>query len=44
MMDRMPRFRTRQISGSLYAISRLNLYNAELVGALVQVRHTFPGC
>ncbi|KAF6265374.1 hypothetical protein COO60DRAFT_1042114 [Scenedesmus sp. NREL 46B-D3] len=36
MMDRLPRFRGRQISGALYAISRLNLYNAELVGALVQ--------
>jgi hypothetical protein len=40
MMDRLPRFRGRQISGALYAISRLNLYNAELVGALVQVRET----
>lgn len=38
IMDRMPRFRGRQISGALYAISRLNLYNGELVTALVQVR------
>ncbi|WIA10189.1 hypothetical protein OEZ85_010392 [Tetradesmus obliquus] len=36
IMDRMPRFRGRQISGALYAISRLNLYNGELVTALVQ--------
>eukprot|EP00879_Flechtneria_rotunda_P009263 GHRR01009697.1.p1 GENE.GHRR01009697.1~~GHRR01009697.1.p1 ORF type:complete len:445 (+),score=178.50 GHRR01009697.1:141-1337(+) len=36
MMDRLPRFRGRQISGAVYAISRLNLYNAELVGALIQ--------
>jgi hypothetical protein len=41
MMDRMPRFRARQVSGALYAISRLNLYNAELVGALVQVRKKY---
>ncbi|KAF8069526.1 hypothetical protein HT031_001643 [Scenedesmus sp. PABB004] len=35
MMERMPRFRPRQVSSGLYAISRLDLYNAELVDALV---------
>ena len=38
MMDRMPRIRVRQISGAIFAIGRLNLYNAELVGALLEVR------
>jgi hypothetical protein len=37
IMDRMPRFRARQVSRALYAISRLNLYNEELVAALIQV-------
>lgn len=37
IMDRLPRFRSRQVSGCVFAVGRLNLYNAELVGALMQV-------
>eukprot|EP00878_Enallax_costatus_P022701 GHUV01024104.1.p1 GENE.GHUV01024104.1~~GHUV01024104.1.p1 ORF type:complete len:535 (+),score=144.39 GHUV01024104.1:216-1820(+) len=40
MMDRMPRCRSRQISGAIFAIGRLNLYNAELVGALLERAQT----
>lgn len=43
MMDRMPKFQARQISGAVHSISRLQLYNAELVGALVQVRRAASG-
>jgi hypothetical protein len=37
VMDKMPQLKPKQISGALHAIGKLNLYNAELVGALVQV-------
>lgn len=44
MMDRMPRFRARQTAGALFAVGKLNLYNAELVGALLEVSNQQQSC
>jgi hypothetical protein len=39
MLDRLPTFKPRQFANAVFAIGKLNLYNAELVDALLAVRY-----
>jgi hypothetical protein len=38
MLERMPTMRAIQVCNAVFAMGRLNLYNAELMDALLQVR------
>jgi hypothetical protein len=38
MLERMPTMKSVQICNALFAMGKLNLYNAELCDALLQVR------
>jgi hypothetical protein len=44
MLDRLPTFKPRQFGNAVFAIGKLNLYNAELVDALLAVRRGVGRC
>lgn len=43
MLERMPTMRNIQVCNALFAMGKLNLYNAELCDALLQVRSSSSG-
>jgi hypothetical protein len=42
MLERMPTMKSVQVCNALFAMGKLNLYNAELCDALLQVRGRKP--